>query len=83
MPPNNLPNNLPSIERLLLRIRSAEKSQQKEIRLTIQEANELSDELAVLTVKLSKTINEIHSNLLEIKSNNSGNSTTSFDGGGF
>jgi hypothetical protein len=83
MPANSLPNNLPSIERLLLRIRSAEKSQQKEIRLTIQEANELSDELAVLTVKLSKTINEIHSSLLEIKSNNSGNSATSFDGGGF
>jgi hypothetical protein len=83
MPVNNLPNNLPSIERLLLRIRSAEKSQQKEIRLTIQEANELSDELAVLTVKLSKIINEIHGSLAEIKSNNSGESSKSFDGGGF
>jgi hypothetical protein len=82
MSQNNLPNNLPSVERLLTRISGAEKSQQKEIRITIQEAKELAYELAILTSKLGKTVQEIHSMLNEIRE-----STTKidvkFDGGGF
>ena len=82
MSQNNLPNNLPSVERLLQRISVAEKSQQKEIRITIQEAKDLTSELAILTSKLGRTVQEIHTMLSEIKQ-----STTQidvkFDGGTF
>lgn len=79
---NNLPNNLPSVEKLLQRVASAERSQQKEIRITIQEAKELTAELAIMTSKLGKTIQDIHSMLLDIK-NNSEKIDIKFDGGGF
>lgn len=79
---NNLPASLPSIERLINRISVAERSQQKEIRITVQEAKELSNDLAVMTSKLSKTVSEIHAMLEEIRA-----ATTKidvkFDGGGF
>jgi septation ring formation regulator EzrA len=79
---NNIPNNLASVEKMLQRINAAEKSNQKEIRLTIQEARELSNELALITAKLGKTIQEIHQILSEVKE-----STTKidvkFDGGTF
>jgi len=79
---NSIPTNLPSVERLIQRINSAEKSQQKEIRITIQEARELTQELAIITARLGKTVQEIHQLLTEIKS-----STTQidvkFDGGTF
>lgn len=82
MSQNNLPNNLPSVERLLQRVAVAEKSQQKEIRITIQEAKDLTAELAILTSKLGRTVQEIHAMLAEIKQ-----STTQidvkFDGGTF
>jgi len=82
MSQNNIPNTLPSIEKLINRISVAEKSQQKEIRINIQEAKDLANDLAVLTAKMSKTVQEIHSMLTEIR-----NSTTKmdvkFDGGGF
>lgn len=73
---------LPTIERLFQRVAAAEKSQQKDIRLSIQEARELATELAGMTMNLGKTVTEIHAMLAEIK-----DSTTSidvkFDGGGF
>jgi ABC-type transporter Mla subunit MlaD len=82
MSQNNLPNNLPSVERLIQRVSQAEKGQQREIRLTLQEAKELTQELAILTAKLGRTVQEIHQMLAEIKQ-----STTQidvkFDGGGF
>jgi hypothetical protein len=82
MSQNNLPNTLPTIEKLISRIAVAERSQQKEIRITIQEARELTSELAILTNKLGKTVQEIHHLLSEIKE-----STTKvdvkFDGGTF
>lgn len=82
MSQNNLPNNLPSVERLIQRVNQAEKSQQREIRLTIQEAKELTQELAILTAKLGKTVQEIHQMLASIQE-----STTKidvkFDGGTF
>lgn len=82
MSQNNLPNTLPTIEKLISRIAVAERSQQKEIRITIQEARELTSELAILTNKLGKTVQEIHHMLSEIKE-----STTKvdvkFDGGTF
>lgn len=73
---------LPTIDRLFQRVAAAEKSQQKDIRLSIQEARELTTELASMSIHLGKTVTEIHSMLSEIK-----DSTTSidvkFDGGGF
>ena len=88
MSQNNIPNTLPSVERIAQRVSAADRSQQKEIRLTIVEARELLAELAVLTIKLSKTISEIHTTMLEIKTssinkNSPTNSAESFDGGGF
>jgi methyl-accepting chemotaxis protein len=82
MSQNNLPNTLPTIQKLLQRIQVAERSQQKEIRISLQEARDLTTELALMTSKLGQTISEIHQMLAVIKE-----STTQidvkFDGGGF
>jgi methyl-accepting chemotaxis protein len=82
MSANSLPTNLPSVERLLQRVSAAEKSQQKDIRISIQEARDLTTELAIMTSKLGRTVQEIHEMLSEIRE-----STTKidvkFDGGGF
>ena len=82
MSQNNLPATLPTVEKLIQRVNIAEKSQQKEIRITIQEARDLTAELAILTSKLGRTVQEIHQTLSEIRE-----STTKidvkFDGGGF
>lgn len=78
----SIPNNLPSLEKLIRRIAQAEKSQQKDVRITIQEARELSNELAILTANLGKTVNDIHTILTEIRDNTT-NIDVKFDGGGF
>ena len=78
----NIPNNLPSLEKLMRRIAQADKTQQKDIRLTIQEARELSTELAILTANLGKTVSEIHHILKEIRDNTT-NIDVKFDGGDF
>lgn len=79
---NNIPSTLPTIEKLIQRINVAEKSQQKEIRITIQEARDITTELSLMTAKLGKTVQEIHEMLVQIKE-----STTQidvkFDGGSF
>jgi regulator of replication initiation timing len=82
MSQNNIPQTLPSVEKLLTRISTAERSQQKEIRITIQEARELTIELSILTAKLGRTVQEIHTALQEIK-NKSDTIDVRFDGGGF
>ena len=82
MSANNIPTNLPSVERLIQRISVAEKSQQKDIRISIQEAKELTAELAILTSKLGKTVQEIHQILLEIRESTT-NIDVKFDGGTF
>jgi hypothetical protein len=82
MSANNLPTNLPTVERLIQRVVAAEKSQQKDIRISIQDARDLTAELAVMTSKLGRTVQEIHEMLAQIRE-----STTKidvkFDGGGF
>ena len=82
MSQNNLPDTLPTIQKLLQRIQVAERSQQKEIRISLQEARDLTTELAMMSAKLSKTVSEIHQMLAVIKE-----STTQidvkFDGGKF
>jgi hypothetical protein len=82
MSQNNIPNNLPSVEKLIQRIVAADRSQQKEIRLTIQEAKDLTAELAILTSRLGKTVQEIHQMLSEIKESTT-NIDVKFDGGTF
>ena len=79
---SNLPQNLPSVERLLQRVAAAEKSQQKDIRISIQEARELTAELAIMTSKLGKTVQEIHAMLSQIRESTT-NIDVKFDGGGF
>lgn len=63
MSQNNIPDRLPSVERLIQRLVTAEKSNQKEIRLTTQEAKELVTDLSMITSKLSKHIADIHTKL--------------------
>ena len=82
MSQNNIPTNLPSVERLVQRLMAAERSQQKEIRITVQEARELTAELAILTSKLGKTIAEIHQMMSEMR-DSSDKIEIKFDGGGF
>jgi ribosomal protein S9 len=79
---NNLPSNLPAVERIISRINMAEKSQQKEIRISLQEAKELTQELAILTSKLGVTVKEIHTMLQEIRESTT-NIEVRVDGGGF
>jgi hypothetical protein len=81
MSQNNIPDNLPSVDKLLKRISSAERSQQREIRISIEEARELALDLALITSKLGSTIKEIRSSLLEIK-NSTGTIDIRLDGGG-
>ena len=82
MSQNNLPDVLPTIQKLIERISVAEKGQQKEIRISIQEARELTSELAVMTSKMGKTITEIHQMLAAIKESTT-NIDVKFDGGSF
>ena len=82
MSQNNLPDTLPTIQKLIQRTQVAERSQQKEIRISLQEARDLTTELALMTSKLGRTISDIHAMLAVIKE-----STTQidvkFDGGQF
>ena len=82
MSQNNIPATLPTVEKLIQRITAAERSQQKEIRITIQEARDLTAELAVMTSKLGRTVQEIHTILTQIKESTT-NIDVKFDGGGF
>ena len=60
---SNLPDRMPSIEKIVQRIRTAEKSNQKEIKITLQEGKELVYDLALITSKLGQTINDIGSKM--------------------
>jgi signal transduction histidine kinase len=82
MSQNNLPTNLPTVEKLIQRVNAAEKAQQKDIRISIQEARDLTAELAVMTSKLGRTVQEIHSMLAKIQESTT-NIDVKFDGGTF
>jgi hypothetical protein len=82
MSQNNVPSTLASVQKLIQRIGVAEKSQQKEIRITIQEARDLTSELALLTTKLGSTVAEIHALLKELKQSTN-EVEVKFDGGQF
>jgi methyl-accepting chemotaxis protein len=82
MSQNNFSGNLPSIEKMLQRISAAERSQQKEIRISIQEARELALDLALMTGKLGKAIIEVKEALAQIRESTS-EIEVKVDGGGF
>jgi len=82
MSQNNLPTNLPTVEKLIQRVTAAEKAQQRDIRISIQEARDLTAELAVITSKLGRTVQEIHTMLAEIRESTT-NIDVKFDGGSF
>lgn len=82
MSQNNIPTNLPSVERLIQRVVAAERSQQKDIRISIQEARDLTNELAIMTSKLGKTVQEIHGMLSELRESST-SIDVKVDGGGF
>lgn len=63
---SDLPDRMPSIERLVQRIRTAEKANQKEIKITLQEGKDLVYDLALISSKLSQTVNEIGSKLQKL-----------------
>jgi hypothetical protein len=67
---------------MITRIAAAEKSQQKEIRISIQEARDLSLELSMLTAKMSHNIQEIKDSLKKM-ADNTQNIDVKFDGGNF
>jgi urease gamma subunit len=79
---NNVPVNLVTVQRLLQRVASAEKSQQKEIRISIEEARALVSELALLTTKLGSTVAEIHTLLKDLQKSTT-DVDVKFDGGSF
>jgi hypothetical protein len=68
MSQNNIPERLGSVERIIQRVATAEKTNQKEIRITLQEAKELITDLALITSKLGKTIDEINGKLDKLTS---------------
>lgn len=82
MPQDNLPQTMPGLQKLIARISSAEKSQQKEIKISIQEARELSLELAMLTSRMLHNIQEIKESVKNI-SDNTQKIDVKLDGGGF
>jgi septation ring formation regulator EzrA len=82
MSQNNIPTNLPTVEKLLQRVAVAERSQQREIRMTIQEARDLTAELAIMSSKLGQTVKEIHQMLAKIQESTT-NIDVKFDGGQF
>ena len=73
---------LATVEKLIQRIAVAEKSQQRDIRIGIDEARDLTTELAMLTANLSTTIADIHSLLKQINQN-ANEVDVKFDGGSF
>lgn len=82
MSQDKLPQTLPTLQKIIQRIASAEKSQQKEIRISIQEARDLSLELSMLTARMSQNIQEIRE-AVKIMADNTQNIDVKFDGGGF
>lgn len=64
---SHVPTTLPTIERLISRIASADRSNQREIRLTIQEGRDLAVELSLLTTKMASTLLNIETSLANLK----------------
>ena len=83
MSANNIPNKLPSVERLVQKVTVAERSNQREIRMTIAEARELVVDLTLMTTKMSEIIVGIHSRLDNLSKNTTSEIKIETDGGAF
>lgn len=79
---NKLPEKLTSVEKIIQRVRAAELSQQKEIRIPIQEAKEIIIDLSILTSRMANHVQEIKERLDKLESNQ-GTIEVKFDGGSF
>jgi predicted nucleic acid-binding Zn-ribbon protein len=79
---DNLPNRLTSVEKLVQRLKSAELSNQKEIRMSVQEAKEIITDLSILTSKMANHVQEINERLKKLESNQ-GVVEVKMDGGTF
>lgn len=66
---DNLPNRLTSVEKLVQRLKSAELSNQKEIRITTHEAREIITDLSILTSKMANHVQEINERLKKLEAN--------------
>jgi|TARA_B110000977_G_C10799947_1_gene385898 hypothetical protein len=82
MSTSNLPQSLPSIEKVLQRIAVAEQTHQKEVRITIAEARALTLELSLFTAKLGVVVTDIAEQLKQIRQN-SEQVDVKFEGGQF
>ena len=83
MSANNIPDKLPSVERLIQKVTVAERSNQREIRMTIAEARELVTDLTILTTKMSEIIVGIHAKLDSLSKDSSSDIKVETDGGTF
>lgn len=66
---DKLPDRLTSVEKLVQRLKSAELSNQKEIRMSVQEAREIITDLSILTSKMANHVQEISERLKKLESN--------------
>lgn len=63
MSANNIPDKLPSVERLIQKVIVAERSNQRELRMTVAEARELVTDLTLMTTRMTEIIIGIHNRL--------------------
>ena len=82
MSTDKLPNRLTSVEKLVQRLKSAELSNQKEIRMTVQEAREIITDLSILTSKMANHVQEISERLKKLE-DSQGIVEVKMDGGTF
>ena len=82
MSQDSSPQHFPALQKIINRIAVAERGQQKEIRISIQEARELTLELSMLTAHMSYNIQEMKDALKKI-ADTSQNIEVKVDGGGF
>jgi septation ring formation regulator EzrA len=77
-------NNFTSLalEKLVQRVATAEKTNQREIRITLEEARDLMADLSLFTAKMGKSIDEIHKKLDNLTVQ-AAQVTVQMDGGGF
>lgn len=71
--------NNDAVNKFLERVRSAQRSRSKEVRLTIEEANEIATNIAQLLGQSTKLLNDI----VELQKNQGSPTNVAMDGGGF
>jgi hypothetical protein len=79
---NKLPEKLTSVEKIVQRLKAAELSNQKEFRMSVQEARDIVIDLSILTSKMANHVQDIKDRLDKLEANQ-GNIEVKFDGGSF